>query len=203
MFITLLQRAPEFYITWVVVVMFSICVHECCHAWTAFRCGDSTAVDRGYFTLNPLVVMGPMSLGLLAFFGIAWGAVPVTPSRLREPYGRALVAASGPLANVGLFCAFFLILLIALFSGIEELVMIGRTGMTANGFLFLFNMLPVPGLDGWDVYELLFPALKRVPADTRNQVGWIILLLILFTGAFRIFWTLAGGFTDFLIRLLV
>ncbi len=202
MFISLLFDAPEFYIAWVVVVMFSICVHECCHAWTAYRCGDSTAVDRGFLTLNPLVVMGPFSLGLLAFFGIAWGAVPVTPSRLRGRYGRALVAASGPGSNIGLLLIFFGLFIAASQVNVEQLAMVGQVGMMANGFLFLFNMLPVPGLDGWDVYELLIPAMRRIPQETRMRVGWILLLVILFTGAYRIFWSMSSWLTDSLTGLL-
>ena len=203
MFITYLFEAPELYLTWVAVVMFSICLHEYSHARTAWSCGDTTAVDQGYLTLNPLVVMGPISIGLLAFFGIAWGAVPVNPSRLRQPYGRALVAAAGPAANIGLFALFFAVLVGGgLVAGSRHVFLVGHTGMRANAFLFLFNMLPVPGLDGWDVFELLFPPLRRVPQETRGQIGWILLLIILFTGFFRVFITLATQITELLINLL-
>ncbi len=202
MFISLLQSNPEFYLTWVVVVMFSICVHECCHAWMAWRQGDSTAVNQGYLTLNPLVVMGPTSLVLLTLFGIAWGAVPVTPSRLRHSYGRAVVSGSGPAANIALFLAFFMVYIGARIAGVDLIAMVGRVGMLANGFLFMFNLLPVPGLDGWDVFELLIPAMRRMPRETRTRAGWIILLVILFTGAYRVFWTASAWVTDGMIALL-
>ena len=62
------------------VVVFSICLHEFVHAWTALQFGDTTAADRGHLTLNPLKQMGPMSIIMFLILGFAWGAVPVNRS---------------------------------------------------------------------------------------------------------------------------
>jgi len=202
MFVSLLQTDPEFYLKWVILVMFSICVHEYCHAWTAWHQGDATAAENGYLTINPLIVMGPTSLLLLALFGIAWGAVPVNISRFRRTYSRAVVSGSGPAANAALFFVFFIAYIGARVAGLDLMASIPRTGMLANGFLFMFNLLPVPGLDGWDVFELFIPPMRRVPHETRTRAGWIILMVILFTGAYQVFWDASGWLTNGLIALI-
>ena len=87
------------------VVVFSICLHEFFHAWTAMKLGDMTAADRGHLTLNPLKQMGPFSIIMFLFLGFAWGAVPVDNSvlRARNRHAPAIVALAGPATNFGLF----------------------------------------------------------------------------------------------------
>ncbi|MCO5045505.1 MAG: hypothetical protein M9935_09575 [Kiritimatiellae bacterium] len=82
-FISRIAEDPFYVVSWIVIVTFSICVHEFAHAWMALRLGDDTAAREGHLSLNPLIQMGWMSLMLLALFGIAWGSVPVDPRRLR------------------------------------------------------------------------------------------------------------------------
>ncbi len=89
-----------FYVSWVITVIFSITLHELAHGLMALRRGDHTPVELGHMTINPLVHMGPFSLAALFFLGIAWGAMPVNPSRLRGKYGEALVALAGPVTNL-------------------------------------------------------------------------------------------------------
>ena len=115
LFISRIGEDPFFVLSWMLVVVFSICVHELAHAWTALRCGDGTAADHGHLTLNPLVQMGWGSLMVLVLFGIAWGAVPVDVSRLRSYRQAAWVAAAGPLANGVLFL--FNLLPVPMFDG--------------------------------------------------------------------------------------
>ena len=98
MFIEQLLDHPVYFITWVAVVTFSICVHEFMHAWTALTQGDSTAQREGYLSLNPLKVMGLRSLIMLVLIGVAWGAVPVNPRAMRRSYSPVLVACAGPLS---------------------------------------------------------------------------------------------------------
>jgi len=108
LFIQTLFKDPTFGILCIIAVVFSTCCHEYAHARVALWQGDSTAADEGHLTLNPLKQMGPMSLVMLLFLGLAWGAVPVSKSRMRHPYSDALVSFAGPATN----------LLLALISGI-------------------------------------------------------------------------------------
>jgi len=191
LFISKLVQNPEFYFITVVVVIFSICVHEAAHTVTARLCGDSTAWDNGYMTLNPLKLMGIPSLIMLAICGIAWGMVPVDPARLRPQWRRGLVAFAGPAANLLLAIGFSGVLVLysvlarvlpqgtfnADFS--HYVLMLLVTGILMNVVLTLFNLLPVPPLDGWDVFATIFPPLQKVNAELRNAAVVVIFFLML------------------------
>lgn len=177
-------KDPATYVPWMVFVVFSICVHELAHAWVALRNGDPTAAEAGHITLNPLRQMGLMSLVMLVLLGIAWGAVPVTPARLTRG-GRAAVAAAGPLANLAL--AAILALLAAVgarlgLGGQASIVTLLVLGAAANGVLFLFNALPVPGLDGWNLLATLVPALDQ--AARFQGLALLLFVILMATQAF-------------------
>ena len=201
-FIQMIESAPKYYVTWVVLICFSICLHEFFHAWTAYKKGDSTAVDGGYMTLNPLHVMGWQSLLILALFGLAWGAVPINPRRLRGKHGHLIVALAGPAANLGLAFLFFLVMF---FNGTiidsETILFVCRLGISANIFLLLFNLLPLPMLDGWELYSTLFPNFNKVPREQAQQYGFFGLLVILFLGLHRYLWDAADVVSNFAIQL--
>lgn len=197
MFIQLLQNDPVTYLTWVTLVTFSICLHEYAHAWVALTQGDDTAARRGYLTMNPLKTMGPFALVFLAVAGIAWGQVPVDPGRMRSRSGRALTAGAGPAANLALAGAFFLAFWLILAVGVgQPLPFVAQTGLRANLFLLLFNLLPLPMLDGWEIYECIVPPLRRIPPALTRQIGLAGLLVLLATGWFRHIWRAAALVTD-------
>ena len=91
---------PAFVIAWAFWIIFSICLHELSHGWAAIALGDRTPIESGHMTFNPLVHMGGMSLVAFALIGIAWGAMPINPARLRGRYAEALVALAGPAMNL-------------------------------------------------------------------------------------------------------
>src|SRR5512137_2480723 len=99
-FVSSLAQDPFYFFSWVGIVAFSICFHEYAHASMALKRGDDTAAKLGHLTLNPMVQMGPMSIVMLLLIGIAWGAVPVNPGRLRTRADAALVSFAGPAANL-------------------------------------------------------------------------------------------------------
>jgi Zn-dependent protease len=211
MFIRLLWESPELYLTWLVLVVFSICVHEACHAYVAYTQGDSTAVDNGFLTLNPLKVMGQWSLLVAAFLGFAWGAVPVNPSRFRSKASHALVAASCPLSNLllGVVFAAGLVAAARILPADNPVARQGpgsiflsffSVGLRVNVFLALLNLLPVPILDGWEIFCLFIPALDRVPRRQAQQYGMIALLAILLTGLHYRLWDLADFAVGFVLR---
>ena len=183
LFLSYLWEDPRFFLSWVIIVTFSICLHELAHAYTALRCGDDTAAREGHLSLNPLVQMGVSSLIILALFGIAWGAVPVNVANLRKRTDGALVAAAGPAANLVLCLGFALAAAVAVrVLGINHPVnQFFMFGSVANGVLCLFNMLPVPMFDGWAVFSLFVPGLPSLDSRQAQNVGMIFLMLVFVT----------------------
>ena len=142
----------------VFIVVFSVCCHEYAHARIALWQGDPTAADEGHLTLNPLKQMGVMSLLMLALIGISWGQVPVRPELMRKKCSEALVAFAGPAMNLLLFFAFAMLASIARLKGWSETAdLFFVLGAIINIVLFLFNMVPAPPLDGWNVFNYFFP----------------------------------------------
>src|SRR5262245_41654647 len=99
-------------LSWVFWVLLSVTLHELGHGWMAMRLGDQTPELTGHMTLNPLVHMGPFSLIVFVLTGIAWGTMPVDPTRFRMGrHGDALVSLAGPAVNLGLAVVCFVSLL--------------------------------------------------------------------------------------------
>ncbi len=188
LFVSMLSTDPATYVMWVVMVMFSICVHEYAHAWVALKEGDPTAANHGHLTLDPMVQMGMYSIVMLLVVGISWGAVPVNPHRMRRRYSHAIVSFAGPAANLILFVAFCFLLAVLARTGIETYDEMLTLGAVLNIFLFIFNMLPIPMLDGWTVFAYLFPKLERVSNDVKNGVTAFLFLLFFMTPLLGIFY---------------
>jgi len=174
------------------VVLGSLTVHEMAHAWTADRLGDPTARLLGRVSLNPWVHIDPFGTVLLpliaAFSGlpiIGWAKpVPVNTSRLREPRRDfMLVAAAGPasnlilatLASVGLHLSG-----VVHTAGVFDLL--GQV-LVINIFLAVFNMIPVPPLDGGNVLAGLLPRQAASIFVMLRPYGFIVLYALMFTGA--------------------
>ncbi len=171
--------------------MFSICFHEFAHAYVALKQGDSTAAERGHLSLNPMVQMGAMSIIMLLIIGISWGAVPVNPSRMRRRYSHALVSFAGPAANILLFFVFCFLDVLFQNSGIPTYNQMFLVGAVLNAVLFLFNMLPIPILDGWIVFNYFIPILRKVNDEVKNAVTFLIFILFFMTPLFG--WFFAAG----------
>ncbi|MCF6176298.1 MAG: site-2 protease family protein [Victivallaceae bacterium] len=179
LFINKLGTNPEQFFIWILVVVFSICCHEYAHAQVALWQGDPTAADKGHLTLNPLKQMGVFSLIMLAFIGIAWGAVPVNPNRMRHKYSRALVAFAGPLTNLILFILFCIGITLSLhFNFKDSAKMLFQIGAILNIVLFMFNMVPVPPLDGWGVLTGLYPKISLHNSEFAKGAVLCIMLLV-------------------------
>ena len=197
--ITLLQSDPQAYLSWVLIVAFSICVHEWAHAAMALRCGDDTAAEAGHLTLNPLVQMGPVSIVVLLVIGIAWGAVPVNPNQFREKHHNALVAFAGPCSNLMIsFILGFAYVLVATF-GAGPVANFLLLGCLANGVLFFFNMLPVPMFDGWAILSLWIPTMQRVSVEQAQTVGGIFLLLVFVSDLGTMVWRCGMAVGEFFV----
>jgi Zn-dependent protease len=173
-------------------LLLAVTIHEVAHGWVADRLGDPTARLAGRLTLNPLPHIDPF--GALAFVlaGFGWAKpVPVNGRNLRRPLrDMALVAAAGPLSNflvafVGLV-AFALVprLVGAPFVAVP-LAGILRYVYTFNLGLAIFNLIPLPPLDGGHFLPYFFPRASWPLLARLEQYGPLILLLLVFSGATR------------------
>ncbi len=200
LFINYLVEDPFFFFAWILIVVFSICVHEYAHAYTALRLGDDTAARAGHLSLNPLVQMGPMSLVFLAMIGIAWGSVPVAIQRFRQAWAGAVVAVAGPASNLALSLIFALLGAVALLltgGGLSpDVQLFLRLGSVANAVLFVLNMLPVPMLDGWSVFSYFFPAMRRITPGQAQHVTLLLIAAIFLTPLGRMIWATGGGIAN-------
>ena len=190
-FLFLAYKDTKMFLMITLVVVFSICLHEFFHAWTALKFGDTTAADRGHLTLNPLKQMGPMSIIMFLFLGFAWGAVPVNPAVLRAKnrHAPAIVALAGPATNFGLFLIGFFFFgflqtripyLIENEAAGEAIILLFFLLGLYNCFLCIFNLLPIPGLDGWGALTEYVPRLKNIHSEFAKGVTIFLIFLLFF-----------------------
>jgi Zn-dependent protease len=180
MFLQTLETNPVLFFRFVVVIIVSVCLHELAHGLAAISQGDDTPIKQGHMTMNPVVHMGWESIVLLCLAGIAWGQMPVNPDKFRSPkFGNILVSAAGPLANLGLSLIFVLLTRLSCsdssgqeFMSCQFLYMVAHI----NFVLFLFNLLPIPPLDGFHVLSELIPSLKLFQYGSYG----LILMMLLF-----------------------
>jgi Zn-dependent protease len=177
LFIAYLFSDPLYFFRYVVIIVISIVLHELAHGFAAISQGDDTPETEGHITLDPVVHMGIPSLIMLMFIGMSWGQMPVNPSKFRHSWSDAFVAAAGPLSNLAIAFIACAIIAIAKTRDLNGLSPEFFTMMAfINVFLFLFNLLPVPPLDGFTVISDVFPSLKPI---RNTQVG-LFMIVILF-----------------------
>ncbi|MDP9274461.1 MAG: site-2 protease family protein [Chloroflexota bacterium] len=181
------QRAaqdPIGFIAFVIAILLGITVHEFMHAYTATRLGDDTARLLGRLSLNPLAHLDPFGTLLIVLAGFGYGKpVPFNESRLRSALGVSAVAMAGPLANLVLafVCA------IPLRFGDAEMLD-GAYGVVLEAIVFyncilaIFNLIPIPPLDGSNVVYGLLPPQQKYTWRSYQQYGPMILLALLFFG---------------------
>lgn len=193
------------------IVLASLTFHEAAHAWVADRLGDPTARLLGRVSLNPVVhvdLFGTIILPLIALFSnipiLGWAKpVPVNTSRLRSPRRDfMLVAAAGPASNLVLALIAAVIFKATMAAG--DPMTTGATVLVStvsiNILLAVFNMVPIPPLDGGNVLAGILPEAAAHIFQSMRQYGFIILYALLLTGVLgRIILPPA----DFLTRLLL
>jgi Zn-dependent protease len=183
----------------VAALLFAVSFHESAHGLAALFCGDPTARDLGRISLNPIRHIDPVGSvvvpALLAFAGapvFGWARpVPVDLRRTRDPRSaNLLVSAAGPLSNV-LLAAVFAILVFTLRSRIEGplggsgaglVLLLALYSVLVNVALAIFNLLPIPPLDGFGVLESLLPRSLMPLAFALRRYGMLILLAVMMTG---------------------
>lgn len=203
MFIKMLFSDPRSFFAILLIISFSISLHELVHTWVALKCGDDTAASNGHLTLNPLKQMGLFSILMLLFIGIAWGQVPVDESKMKKPYHPALVAASGPLTNLVLFVIFtFITAVTAIYVNDAKFAVNMLTyGAVMNLVLAFFNLLPLPGLDGWHIIRTFWKPRAKEPGEFVKGAT-LLLIMMLFFGMDFIFKAAYFIFKHFIIFIL-
>jgi len=179
----------SYIITVIVVILLSMTLHEAMHAFVGYWLGDDTAKLQGRLTLNPikhidpfLTILLPVMLAILQgpIFGGA-KPVPFNPDRVKYgEWGAALVAVAGPLTN--LFIAFVMFGVYVLVGFPQEgfLALLLSTAVTVNLGFFIFNMIPIPPLDGSRVLYALAPEFVRRGMEAIEQFGIVFVFLIVF-----------------------
>jgi Zn-dependent protease len=186
---------------WLLPILFAITLHEAAHGWVAMHFGDKTALLAGRISLNPLrhidligtILVPAVLIAMGSIFIFGWAKpVPVNWQNLYQPRrDMALVALAGPSANLfmALLWACIAKLGIAL-SGSDGsdsffavLIHMGQAGMIINLLLMIFNLFPIPPLDGSRVLSSLLPPHWAILYNKIEPFGFVILLVLLFSGA--------------------
>ncbi len=178
MLIQILFENPVLFLIIAVAIIFALVIHEFFHAWMAYYLGDNTAKDQGRLTINPLVHLDPFGTILLFIVGIGWGKpVPFNPYNLRnQKWGPALVALAGPASNFGLAVTVGLILRFAEISN-PYFAFFLSFFVWINLILGVFNLMPVPPLDGSHIFFTLFPSLENVKASIQGSFLFLIVVI--------------------------
>lgn len=182
------------------VILFAITIHEASHGWAAYKLGDPTAHAQGRITLNPIAHIDPIGTILLPVLLIFMGSppfgwakpVPVNPYNLRNPKrDNMLISAAGPLSN--LTVAFIAFLLFKILTSLNPAFLARNAGLATpllqilystillNVILAVFNMIPIPPLDGSGI---LMGVLSNEAAQKYDQIrpyGFFILLFLIMT----------------------
>ena len=176
------------------IFAFSISVHESAHAYAAYRLGDNTGKDLGRVTLNPMKHLDLFGTILLFLAGIGWAKpVPINPSRFKNrKIGTMIVSLAGPLSNIILAFIFTFVLLFIRFkfgvysdmSSTEPLVILSNfceIGLSLNILLAVFNLLPIPPLDGSKIFTIFLPERYYFKIMQYQHLSFIILILLIHT----------------------
>ncbi len=218
-FLRALRDTLGFQLMWAIAVLPALIagftLHEYAHAWVAVRLGDPTPKWQGRLTLNPLKHLDPIGTLLVFIAHVGW-AKPVVwnPALLRVPrrQGTILVAAAGPLANLllsiaGAFLLHLFYPLLQMFpyawgGFIPGPVQFFITFVVFNVILFVFNLIPLPPLDGFAVLSNLAPSSWYPAIEALQRYGMLLLIVLLFmphSPLMLIFGTIVQGVLNILL----
>ena len=180
-----------------IILLFSIILHEYAHGYIAYKNGDDTAYLMGRLTFNPINhidLMGTIILPLLCFVSnlplFGWAKpVPVNFVRLNRPKrDMAKVAFAGPAANLILVAICVIIFKILILSNSQN-IMLFKTlsyGIQINLILAIFNLIPIPPLDGSKIVAAFLPDRQSFNYLNLERYGMVFIVIFIITGAFRI-----------------
>lgn len=165
-------------------VLVAITFHETAHGFIAYKLGDPTAKNQGRLTLNPIAHLDPVGALLMFVAGFGWAKpVPVNPFYFEgdRNKGMMLVSAAGPLTNLALsFIAYFIFVAGEGFETIPFLSLFLRSMVTLNIYLAIFNLIPIPPLDGSKILAGFLPRnVAYQYLNTVEQYGFLILMVLI------------------------
>lgn len=180
----------------ILIMLVSFTVHEWAHAWTAWKLGDDTAYREGRVTLNPRAHLDWIGMLFLLIAGFGWAKpVPVRRSNFKNPRVMSiLVTAAGPISN--LLLAFVMVFIVGLldhfhvFADLSDqmstrLLIFISLWLQINLALFIFNLIPIPPLDGFRILEEFLPIRIRILIQEKAQWATFLFLLIIFIPPLR------------------
>ena len=172
----------------ILILIMSVVVHEVSHGFVANYLGDPTARLQGRLTFNPLPHIDPIGsvlVPLLLFFTNAdimfgWAKpVPVNPYNLRGKFGEAIVAGAGPLSNIGLALIFGLLIRLGAGAMPGSFLQIAVAVVIINIILALFNLVPIPPLDGSKILFAFLPYHLQNIRESLEKYGFFIVLIFI------------------------
>jgi Zn-dependent protease len=187
----------------IAALLFAVTIHEAAHGWVAWRCGDPTAKMLGRVSLNPIVHIDPVGSvifpGVLALVGspfiFGWAKpVPVNPRYFRNfKRDNILVSAAGVSANLACALAAGLVFQLvaatepawagSIFHGpMQGLAMLCQSLVVINCVLAVFNLIPIPPLDGGGIVSMILPPQLAMSYEKLAPYGMILLIVLLATG---------------------
>jgi Zn-dependent protease len=182
----MINNSPPYFISGIITLLIAFTFHEFAHAWTADRFGDDTPSLYGRLTLNPLAHLDFLGSLMLITVGFGWAKpVPINPRRLREhsPAALMLVALSGPLSNFALAVLGAVPLRLGLVVPTAARVPFFPTPyqfllyfVFTNLGLMLFNLIPLPPLDGEEILDYLIPPALESGWERIKPYGPYILI---------------------------
>jgi len=198
-------------------MILSLSVHEYAHAKVASMLEDSTADEMGRLTLNPVAHIDPIGTIALPFLGVFLGGfifgwakpVPVNPMnftrRISMKKGMLLVAAAGPASNFAMAIAasvlLYLLVGVGGYNFVDDpfkLMILFGIFIKLNIILAFFNLLPVPPLDGGRILAGILPDSAQPHLRMLEQYGFLIVIMLLFSGALQILFIPASWISNFL-----
>jgi len=196
---------PDFQtlLIWVIPVLLAITLHEAAHGWTASKFGDHTARMMGRVTLNPVkhidpvgTIIVPLALLIMSTgFIFGWAKpVPINFNALRSPKsGMIWVALAGPGANLIMAIGWLFVAILSFNNNIPIMLKMAGAGIFINILLAVFNLLPIPPLDGSRVISALLPNPLAYKYNQLERFGFVILIGLMFVGGFSyIVWPIVG-----------
>ncbi|MBN1756397.1 site-2 protease family protein [bacterium] len=176
------------FLLWIPGILFALTIHEFSHGYAALKLGDPTAQTRGRLTLNPLSHLDPLGTIMLLVAHFGWAKpVPVNPLNFQNPRrDMTLVSIAGPASNIVCAIIFGLILRLLTLSHLQVpniLVMIIFFAIQINLILAIFNMIPIPPLDGSKILFGLVPSISEESFAKFEKAGPMIIIMIIMLGS--------------------